>query len=46
MHRLSLVLLVCVAAAVLLGAVWITVGNIEPPVTTVEKIIPDARFPR
>lgn len=46
MHRFSRVLLVCVVLAIAAGAAIFAVSDIPPPLTEIEKVIPDDRLPR
>ena len=45
MRKLPIFLLVLVLAAVGGGGVMLTTWDIPAPVSTVEKVIPDERFP-
>jgi hypothetical protein len=44
--RLTLIILAVVAVALLGGGVFLVTWDIPAPSSTVEKIVPDDRFPR
>jgi uncharacterized protein YpmB len=46
MKRLSLILIVLVVLLVVGGGAFLAMWKIPAPVTNVEKVIPDDRFPR
>lgn len=46
MVRIGLVLVAVVVLAVLAGALYLAYGNFPAPKATVEKVLPDARFPK
>jgi len=46
MRKMPLFLLVLVIVLVAGGAGWLATWDIPAPVSTVEKVIPDERFPR
>ncbi len=46
MRKMPLFLLVLVVLLIGGGAGWLATWDIPAPVTTVEKVIPDERFPR
>jgi ABC-type transporter Mla subunit MlaD len=46
MTRLIIVLVVIVALAVLGGCLFLAYWNFPVPSTPVEKVVPDARFPK
>jgi Flp pilus assembly protein CpaB len=46
MRKLSLVLIVLVFGALVAGALFLATWDIPPPSATVEKVLPDERFPR
>lgn len=46
MRRLSLVVIVLVLGAIVAGAAYLVTWDIPPPTVSVEKALPDERFPR
>jgi len=46
MRKMPVILLVLVVVLVAGGAGWLATWDIPAPVSTVEKVIPDERFPR
>jgi hypothetical protein len=46
MVRVTLLLVIVVALAVLGGCLYLAYGNFPVPSTPVEKVLPDARFPK
>lgn len=46
MKRMPVVIVVLLLAAVGGGVGWLATWDIPAPVTTVEKVLPDERFPR
>ena len=46
MSKLSLVIVLVIGVIVIIGAVFVMTWEIPPPTTKVEKVIPNARFPR
>jgi len=46
MRRLSLIAILLVVGALGAGAVFLVTWDIPPPATSVEKTLPDERFPR
>ncbi len=46
MRRLSLVVIVLVLGTIVAGAVYLVTWDIPPPTVSVEKALPDERFPR
>jgi len=46
MTRLTILLVVVVLLAILGGGLYLAFGNFPAPVTPVEKVLPDARFPK
>lgn len=46
MKNLSRLVMLTVAVLILGGAVFLATWDIPAPVSTVEKVIPDDRFPR
>lgn len=46
MKNLSRLVVLCVVTLIVGGAVFLATWDIPAPVSTVEKVIPDDRFPR
>lgn len=46
MRKMPVVILVLIVVLLAGGAGWLATWDIPAPVTTVEKVIPDERFPR
>jgi hypothetical protein len=46
MVRVTLLLVIVVVLAVLGGCLYLAYGNFPVPPTSVEKVLPDARFPK
>ncbi|MBT3358838.1 MAG: hypothetical protein HN403_04335 [Rhodospirillales bacterium] len=46
MRNLSRLVMLTVLASIIGGAVFLATWDIPAPVSTVEKVIPDDRFPR
>ncbi|MBL4614390.1 MAG: hypothetical protein JKY27_05900 [Magnetovibrio sp.] len=46
MRKMSVIFLLLLVALVAGGAGWLATWDIPAPVSTVEKVIPDERFPR
>ena len=46
MGRLNIILVAVLAFAVLGGCLFLAYGNFPVPSTPVEKVLPDARFPK
>ncbi len=46
MVRLTILLVIVFVAAVLGGCLYLAYGNFSRPPTPVEKVLPDARFPK
>lgn len=46
MKRLGVLLVIVVVLALLGGVLYLAYGNFPVPSTPVEKVLPDARFPK
>ena len=46
MRRITIVLVGAVVLAVLGGCLFLAYGNFPAPTVSVEKVLPDARFPK
>jgi hypothetical protein len=46
MVKIGLVLIAVVVVAITVGALYLAFGNFPAPTATVEKVLPDARFPK
>ena len=46
MRRLAVLLVIVVALAVVVGVLYLAYGNFPVPSAPVEKVVPDARFPK
>ena len=46
MVRLTILLVIVFVAAVVAGGLYLAYGNFSAPSTPVQKVLPDARFPK
>jgi hypothetical protein len=46
MGRVTVLLVIVFLAVVIAGCLYLAFGNFPPPVAQVEKVLPDARFPK
>jgi len=46
MRNISRIVFIAVVAIIVGGSVFLATWNIPAPMTTVEKVLPDDRFPR